>query len=347
MFIVGGNGSGKSTLLRVLTGLYPVHGGELRVDHVPVTPESVAAYRALFSAILSDFHLFDRLYGLEDVPADLIARLLREMELDHKVGVADGRFSTLDLSHGQKKRLALIVALLEDRPVLVFDEWAADQDPGFRRHFYEDILPGLKREGRTVIAATHDDRYFTPPIACSRWRTASSSRRPHDASSDRRCICVRHWRRGPRRGADRRPGVDALPGCARGAGRGQPRRRGRRLHRARRRLGGYHHRQPRAVGGAGGRRRRDAAGLPRPVAVGDPLEPAGGRGRVLLRRVRRRPRRVLAAAQRQSRRIPTTRARPAAPRSAWSRSASRPRSWATSTPTGGPTRSRRRAWTRR
>ena len=41
-----------------------------------------------------------------------------------------------------------------------FDEWAADQDPEFRRYFYDVLLPGLKAEGRTLIVVTHDDRYF-------------------------------------------------------------------------------------------------------------------------------------------------------------------------------------------
>ena len=160
LFVVGGNGSGKSTLLRVLTGLYPVQDGALRVNGEPVGADRVVAHRALFSAVFSDYHLFDRLYGLEDVPAERITALLKDMQLDQKVRVEDGVFSTLELSNGQKKRLALIVALLEERPVLVFDEWAADQDPGFRKHFYEVILPALRREGRTIIAATHDDRYF-------------------------------------------------------------------------------------------------------------------------------------------------------------------------------------------
>jgi putative ATP-binding cassette transporter len=160
LFIVGGNGSGKSTLLRLLTGLYQPNRGLVRVNGTPVIADRVVTYRGLYTAVFSDYHLFDRLYGLEAVPEERVTRLLREMELDQKVKFVDGHFTTLELSGGQKKRLALVVALLEDRPVLVLDEWAADQDPTFRKHFYEVILPGLKREGRTIIAATHDDRYF-------------------------------------------------------------------------------------------------------------------------------------------------------------------------------------------
>ena len=85
---------------------------------------------------------------------------LHQLELDHVVTVKDGVFSTVKLSRGQRKRLALLTAYLEDRPIYVFDEWAADQDPVFRRIFYLRLLPELKARGKTVVAITHDDRYF-------------------------------------------------------------------------------------------------------------------------------------------------------------------------------------------
>lgn len=159
LFIVGGNGSGKSTLLKLLTGLYVPDTGTLRVGDTPLTGATAAWYRAHFAAVFSDYHLFDRLYGFPDAPPRL-AELLRTFQIDHKTGVVDGRFTAVDLSAGQRKRLALAVALLEERPILVCDEWAADQDPEFRRYFYEELIPRLKAAGTTVIAATHDDRYF-------------------------------------------------------------------------------------------------------------------------------------------------------------------------------------------
>jgi putative ATP-binding cassette transporter len=159
IFIVGGNGSGKSTLLKLLAGLYVPDTGTLRIGDTPLTGATAAWYRAHFAAVFSDYHLFDRLYGFPDSPPRL-AELLRTFEIDQKTGVIDGRFTALDLSAGQRKRLALAVALLEERPILVCDEWAADQDPEFRRYFYEDLVPRLKASGVTVIAATHDDRYF-------------------------------------------------------------------------------------------------------------------------------------------------------------------------------------------
>jgi putative ATP-binding cassette transporter len=119
-------------------------------------------HRQHFGVILSDYHLFAELVtsGGEPPSNPQINRLLERFGLASKVAVQDSRFDTTDLSQGQRKRLALISALIEDRPILLLDEWAADQDPEFRRRFYLELLPELKRLGKTVIAITHDDRYF-------------------------------------------------------------------------------------------------------------------------------------------------------------------------------------------
>lgn len=160
VFVVGGNGSGKSTLLKALTGLYLPTAGTLRVNGVLVRAENVAAYREMISAVYSDFHLFKKLYGFFEVADEQVQRMLVEMKLDGKTGFRDHGFTNRELSTGQRKRLAMIAALAEDRPLLVLDEWAADQDPEFRRYFYTELLPALKQRGKTVIAACHDDRYF-------------------------------------------------------------------------------------------------------------------------------------------------------------------------------------------
>jgi putative ATP-binding cassette transporter len=160
VFIVGGNGSGKSTLLKVITGLYPAMSGSVVVDGIRVEPSNVEAYREKISAIYSDFHLFTKLYGLLGVEEGVVQSLLVQMQLDDKTSFKDRRFTNRDLSTGQRKRLAMIVSLLEDRSFYVFDEWAADQDPEFRKYFYDELLPDLKRRGKAVLAVSHDDRYF-------------------------------------------------------------------------------------------------------------------------------------------------------------------------------------------
>jgi putative ATP-binding cassette transporter len=160
LFLVGGNGSGKSTTLRLLTGLYPPEDGVIEVDGASLPERGAAGLRELFSAVFADFHLFDRLYGVEHADPAEVQRLIGEMGLAHKVSFEGGRFSQTNLSTGQRKRLALIAALLEDRPIYVFDEWSAEQDIHFRRHFYTKILADLKARGKTIIAVTHDERYW-------------------------------------------------------------------------------------------------------------------------------------------------------------------------------------------
>lgn len=161
VYLVGGNGSGKSSLAKILTGLYPPEAGEIRVDGEPVTDARRDEYRQLFSAVFADFHLFDSLLGLRSHEHDVQAQeYLQQLHLSHKVKIVDGHLSTTALSSGQRKRLALLTAYLEDRPFYVFDEWAADQDPLFKEIFYRQLLPELKRRGKTVLVITHDDRYF-------------------------------------------------------------------------------------------------------------------------------------------------------------------------------------------
>jgi putative pyoverdin transport system ATP-binding/permease protein len=161
VFVIGGNGSGKSTLAKLITGLYVPESGEILLDGQPITDENREWYRQHFSVIFSDFYLFDRLLGMTNPDLDKqAAAYLREFHLDNKVEVKDGILSTTALSQGQRKRLALLTAYLEDRPIYLFDEWASDQDPFFRDIFYKQLLPELKRRGKTVFVISHDDRYF-------------------------------------------------------------------------------------------------------------------------------------------------------------------------------------------
>lgn len=161
VFLVGGNGGGKSTLAKIVTGLYPPESGEIRLDGRPVTDANRDDYRQLFSAVFADFYLFESLLGLKTPRLDTRAEeYLSQLHLRHKVKVVDGRLSTTALSQGQRKRLALLTAYLEDRPFYVFDEWAADQDPLFKEIFYRQLLPELRNRGKTILVITHDDRYF-------------------------------------------------------------------------------------------------------------------------------------------------------------------------------------------
>ena len=161
IFLVGGNGSGKTTLAKLLIGLYKPFKGKILLDGQPVTPRNRESYRELFSTVFSEFFLFETLLGLDQNALDDKARrYLKLLKLDHKVEVENGQLSTTKLSRGQRKRLALFTAYLEDRPIYIFDEWAADQDPIFRAFFYEELLPELRARGKTVLAITHDDRYF-------------------------------------------------------------------------------------------------------------------------------------------------------------------------------------------
>lgn len=167
VFVIGGNGSGKTTLSLLLVGLYAPEKGELKLDGRVITDESRDEYRQLFSAVFSDFYLFDSLLGFDRDELDEEAReFLVRLQLEHKVSIENGAFSTLSLSQGQRKRLALLVAYLEDRPFYLFDEWAADQDPVFKKIFYRELLPSLKAKGKTIVVVTHDDAYFDVADRC-------------------------------------------------------------------------------------------------------------------------------------------------------------------------------------
>jgi putative ATP-binding cassette transporter len=160
IFIYGGNGSGKTTFINTLLGLFTPTAGEILLNGVPVTEEDYKDYRTCFGVVFSDFYLFEELLGLEVIDKMKWEYYLRIFELEDKVKLEGRSFSTTDLSTGQRKRLALIATLMEEKPVLVLDEWAADQDPAFRKKFYTEIIPLIKQEGTTIIAITHDDKYY-------------------------------------------------------------------------------------------------------------------------------------------------------------------------------------------
>ena len=146
----------------LLTGLYQPQSGEILLDGKALSAEKPEDYRKLFSAVFTDVWLFDRLLGPDGQQADpaLVEKWLAHLQMSHKLELQDGKILNLKLSKGQKKRVALLLALAEERDIILLDEWAADQDPHFRREFYQVLLPLMQAMGKTIFAISHDDHYF-------------------------------------------------------------------------------------------------------------------------------------------------------------------------------------------
>ena len=178
VFVTGGNGSGKSTLVKLLCGLYAPHSGAILLNGTAINDQSRAWYREHFAVVFADYHLFERLFGLDMHGLEgRIQEYLALLRLEGKVRIEGGRVSTTALSSGQRKRLALLTAWLEDRPVYVFDEWAADQDPSYKEVFYLRLLPELKARGKCVVVVTHDDRHLHTGRSRDQARVVGAHRR--------------------------------------------------------------------------------------------------------------------------------------------------------------------------
>ncbi|MBL6448215.1 cyclic peptide export ABC transporter [Fulvivirga sp. 29W222] len=158
LFLIGGNGSGKTTFAKLLTGLYTPDQGELMINDEVVDSAEVSEY---FSTVFSPAHLFEKLYSQNVTDREEeVNKLLKLLQLDHKVVIKENTYNTIELSGGQRKRLALFQCYLEDSPIYLFDEWAADQDPEYRKFFYRTLLPEMRKMGKIIVAITHDDHYF-------------------------------------------------------------------------------------------------------------------------------------------------------------------------------------------
>lgn len=160
IFIIGGNGSGKSTFINILTGLYEPTDGSILLNGQTIDKQTVKI-QDLIAAVFTDNHIFSQNYDNYSLQKNSqYQELLKIMELDKIIIDDRDESARRQFSKGQSKRMSMIFALLENKPILVLDEWAADQDPYFRNFFYEKLLPKLKKEGKTIIAVTHDDAYF-------------------------------------------------------------------------------------------------------------------------------------------------------------------------------------------
>ena len=161
VYLLGGNGSGKSTLAKIICGLYLPESGDVHLNDTLIKKGNLDAYRENFNAIFTDFYLFDQLDHVksDDLLKD-INRYLKLLELDKKVTVKGNKLSTTSLSTGQRKRLALLLSYLDDKPFYIFDEWAASQDPYYKEVFYRTLLPELRSRGKTLLVITHDEKYF-------------------------------------------------------------------------------------------------------------------------------------------------------------------------------------------
>ena len=163
IFITGGNGSGKSTFITLLAGLYKPTSGKIYLNDVLIDTNNYTSYRDKISCIFTDNYLFAENYNDFDYTENEkeLNELSSKMQLEKifDLNKETGKVK-VSLSKGQQKRVALIYSLLEEKDLLILDEWAAEQDPEFRAYFYNTIIPSLKERGKTVISVTHDDAYF-------------------------------------------------------------------------------------------------------------------------------------------------------------------------------------------
>jgi putative ATP-binding cassette transporter len=157
LFVIGGNGSGKTTFAKLLAGLYRPATGSIYIDDHAITSEDTEWYCQLFSAVFYDFFIFEHFLKDSDWSEDL----LRRFKIDGRIQIENNRIlKPTELSLGERKRLALMFACLDDKPIIILDEWAADQDPAFKEIFYNEILQELRDRGKLVVVISHDDRYF-------------------------------------------------------------------------------------------------------------------------------------------------------------------------------------------
>lgn len=160
--LLGPSGSGKSTLLKIIAGLEPADGGQLRFageDLAAVPPEARG-----FALIFQDYALFPHLDVLANVCFGLIERKLarpaaRERARDAlaAVGLAGFERRRIDtLSGGEAQRVALARALVTGPRLLLLDEPFSSLDARLRLMLQQDFRSELRARGISAIWVTHD-----------------------------------------------------------------------------------------------------------------------------------------------------------------------------------------------
>jgi heme ABC exporter ATP-binding subunit CcmA len=159
VLVTGPNGAGKTTLLRLLAGLVPPYSGEAAVRGHDLFTERRAA-RSGIALVGHETYCYDDLTAAENVrffaraagrdDPDAVAAVLDRVALGPAADVAHR-----GLSAGQRRRLALAVALVRDPQLLLLDEPHAGLDATGRAVLAEAVssAPG---EGRTVVMVSHE-----------------------------------------------------------------------------------------------------------------------------------------------------------------------------------------------
>ena len=164
--LIGASGSGKSTLLRCLNLLEEVDDGDIWLDDREITDPrvDVDAIRLEIGIVFQAYNLFphlsvERNVMLGPVRARGVSRDVARAtahDLLERIGLADKAAAYPDaLSGGQQQRVALVRAIALQPRVLLLDEITSALDPMLVGEVL-DVIRGLKRDGMTVVMATHE-----------------------------------------------------------------------------------------------------------------------------------------------------------------------------------------------
>jgi ABC-2 type transport system ATP-binding protein len=154
--LLGPNGAGKTTLLRLLLGYLKPSAGRANIDGLDCYRQSVEVHRRL-SYLPGEARLPAYLDGRETL--EFFSQLRPGTPLERAVALAERL--QLDLSRrvgqmstGMRQKLALVVALAPDVPLVILDEPTANLDPTVRREVVE-VIRESRRHGRTVLFSSH------------------------------------------------------------------------------------------------------------------------------------------------------------------------------------------------